>query len=242
MGRISKTFALFLTLTILMSCLTLLAVKSANAQTNTPVPEFSIKFVDGSYDVPANTSIDPFTGQTVTIPAQHINNQTIIVTIKNQTMLYEENYLNYQIQMKGYYSQEWTNISVIRANPHSQFTVVTYAIDGNNASGQFDDYLNQISSGSTVDFRVQAQIWVSATNPQNQMQAFWMGAISDWSPTLTITLTDGATSSFVSTSPTPNQSPTPTPTVPELSWLVIVPLLLSVLSIAVIIRHRKTAV
>ncbi len=39
-----------------------------------------------------------------------------------------------------------------------------------------------------------------------------------------------------------NQTPTlvPTPTVPELSWLVIVPLLLSLFSVAVIFRHRKT--
>lgn len=36
-------------------------------------------------------------------------------------------------------------------------------------------------------------------------------------------------------------SPTPTPTVPELSWLVIAPLLLSMLSAAVIVKHRKTA-
>ena len=35
-------------------------------------------------------------------------------------------------------------------------------------------------------------------------------------------------------------SPTPTPTVPELSWLAIVPLLLFLVSVAVIIRHRKT--
>jgi len=54
--------------------------------------------------------------------------------------------------------------------------------------------------------------------------------------------------------PTPSASPTPapsqnaptqsitisTPTVPELSWLVIVPLFLSVFSVAVIVRHRKT--
>ncbi len=36
-------------------------------------------------------------------------------------------------------------------------------------------------------------------------------------------------------------SPTPTPAVPEFSWLVILPLLLSVFSVAVILRHRKTA-
>jgi nitrous oxidase accessory protein NosD len=33
---------------------------------------------------------------------------------------------------------------------------------------------------------------------------------------------------------------TPTPTVPELSWLVIVPLLFSLLFVAVMLRHRKT--
>jgi hypothetical protein len=323
MGKISKTFALFLTLIIAMPCLTLLSIKSVNAQspetqnftyivsdyavnysivsskagylllvyqnyppfnieisfydgnqkvtdiagtnsyslsftttnyptqitmkvTNEPastpspttrpnIPEFSVRFADGSYDIPANGSIDPFTGQPVMVPAQHINNQTIIVTIKNQTVLYEENYLNYQIQMKGYYSQEWTNISVIRANPHSQFTVVTYAIDGNNASGQFDDYLNQISSGGTVDFRVQAQTWVSATNPQNQRQAFWMASVSDWSPAQTITLVNGATSTSVSLTP----SPTPSPSIPELSWLAIIPLMVSMICIAVLLRHRK---
>ena len=44
--------------------------------------------------------------------------------------------------------------------------------------------------------------------------------------------------SSVSTSPSP--TPTSTPTVPEFSWLVIVPLLLSIFSVAVILRQRKT--
>lgn len=35
-------------------------------------------------------------------------------------------------------------------------------------------------------------------------------------------------------------SPTPTPTVPEFSWLAIVPLFLSVFSVALFLRHRKT--
>ena len=39
--------------------------------------------------------------------------------------------------------------------------------------------------------------------------------------------------------PSLSLSPTPTPTVPELSWLVVVPLLLSLLSIAMVLRHRK---
>jgi parallel beta-helix repeat protein len=37
----------------------------------------------------------------------------------------------------------------------------------------------------------------------------------------------------------PTSSPTPTPSVPEFSWLMILPLFLSILSIAVLIRSRK---
>jgi hypothetical protein len=36
-----------------------------------------------------------------------------------------------------------------------------------------------------------------------------------------------------------NGSPSPTPTVPEFSWLTILPLLISVFSVAVVLRHRK---
>jgi hypothetical protein len=38
-----------------------------------------------------------------------------------------------------------------------------------------------------------------------------------------------------------NSSPSPSPTVPEFSWLAILPLLLSMFAVAVIVRHRKTA-
>jgi len=43
--------------------------------------------------------------------------------------------------------------------------------------------------------------------------------------------------------PQPSNSPStnPTPSIPELSWLVVLPLLLSLFFVAVIVRHRKTA-
>jgi hypothetical protein len=34
--------------------------------------------------------------------------------------------------------------------------------------------------------------------------------------------------------------PNPSPTVPEFSWLIILPLLLSVFSVVEVLRHRKT--
>ncbi len=57
---------------------------------------------------------------------------------------------------------------------------------------------------------------------------------------ITITMPNNTT---VPESATPTSSSTPnsTATVPELSWLVIVPLLLSVFSVALVVRHRKTA-
>jgi nitrous oxidase accessory protein NosD len=39
----------------------------------------------------------------------------------------------------------------------------------------------------------------------------------------------------------PTSLPTPTPAVQEFPWLVIVPLLLSLFSVAIVVRHRKTA-
>ena len=53
------------------------------------------------------------------------------------------------------------------------------------------------------------------------------GETSGWSNAETITV------------PSSSASPTPSPSIPELSWLVIVPLLLSVFAVAVILRHRK---
>lgn len=41
------------------------------------------------------------------------------------------------------------------------------------------------------------------------------------------------------TASTPTATSSPTPSIPELSWLAIIPLLLSMFSVAVILRHRK---
>lgn len=64
------------------------------------------------------------------------------------------------------------------------------------------------------------------------------GNITDSYP-LTTPYTVGNTGAQISTLSSPN--PTSTPTVPELSWLVIVPMLLSVFSIALSVKHRKAS-
>jgi hypothetical protein len=66
-----------------------------------------------------------------------------------------------------------------------------------------------------------------------------MNAVNNYS----FNMTSGGDAAFIiiyepTTIKTP--SPSPSPTVPELSWLAILPLFLSIFSIAVILRHRKT--
>jgi hypothetical protein len=92
MGKIGKTLALLLTLTIAMSALTLLTVKPINAQTtpsptpyhelpNPSVPEFTLKYIDNSHAVPPTTitTTDTFTGkqEVVTQEGYYIQNASI---------------------------------------------------------------------------------------------------------------------------------------------------------------------
>jgi hypothetical protein len=92
-------------------------------------------------------------------------------------------------------------------------------------------------NASSVDFQMQAQTgYYSRIYKQGQMpeatfatEGYWEDNFnpaekSDWSQTQTVDLTAGASS---------------TPTTPEFSWLMILPLFLSLLSIVFLFRKRK---
>jgi hypothetical protein len=64
------------------------------------------------------------------------------------------------------------------------------------------------------------------------------GEESGWSNTQTVAL-GGSVSVSTSPFPTYNPSPSQTPTVPELSWIIVLPLLVSMLSIAAIIKTKS---
>lgn len=85
MGSISKSFALILILIVVIASLSLIMIKPASAQTvpKPSVPEFTAKYVDRSYTVPASTTIDPYTGQNVTNPSYYVENRTLEIAIKN---------------------------------------------------------------------------------------------------------------------------------------------------------------
>lgn len=266
MGKTSKTIALILIVVIAFSCLSLLAAKPANAQTipKPSTPEFTLKLVDDSYDVPPTSTVNPYTGKTETSGGYRVTGYLeVYIKIANQpsTSLY------YQVQTKGHYSQDWSTIEeyVKEApafnprNPYqeqdynAQYTVLRYFDSGN------------LPREGQVDFRVQALVGTPLVyhtsdhlDLYNTFASFsFDGVASDWSDVQTLNLATDAVPAYGSqdttTNPTanptaiqtasptenPSSAPTPAPTVPEFAALAIVPLLVTILFIALILKHRK---
>lgn len=266
MSRISKTFALILTLIIVMSCFTLLIVRHANAQTipKPSVPEFKLKLVDNSYDVPATYSTDPYTGAKVLVEsAHHVNNGTIELWITNQQYSYSNGstfHIYYNVRTGGHFGSGvelyppfkqalgpnidsgWFIATNAPTQSNSTYTVVSLSSVHPPQTAPTATY----PPNAEVDFQVRAlvghdsKLWGSEHlgGIYSYYPAVALDSESDWSNNQTINLADGSVSVTPSSNPTVTQSSTPT--VPELSWLVIVPLLLSAFSAAVIVRHRKS--
>ena len=242
-----------------VSCLSLLMVKPANAQSGgqipnysdyipTPVvPQFTLRFVQSSYN---EIVTDPYTGA---ITTQQVNNSTIDIIIRNQPFTpynygweYKGEVVNrttslwYGVQAKGHYSQYWSDVNL---------DYPTY-YQSNSSYNTVLSIPNDYPANGTVDFRVRAitggyfppVLYSDINLPLN-----FISKNSTWSPTQTITIADGSSSSSISNSPNPTQSPTntlspttsPTPAVPEFSLLAVLPLFLSTLSIAIILKFRK---
>jgi hypothetical protein len=197
-------------------------------------PKFTLKLIDTSHDVPSSTTTttDPYTGkQTVTIhPGYHVQSGTIEVTIKNQQFTpysisnQHTIYLFYNVSYKGHYEDNWT-----------YYPSGEYPRDSDAATR-----IPQSTADNTVipftappegqmDFRVQAQIgyyngselYVMAPGAPFSLYTF-IGEVSGWSNTQTITIPASSTS----------PSASPTPTVPEFPLLAILPMLIVVLFIA----------
>jgi hypothetical protein len=79
-----RNVAVFLVLFVLPLS-SLILTKPIDAQVTSPnVPEFALRVIDNSYDIPSSTSINPYNGSTITHPGTHIENITVELSIKNQ--------------------------------------------------------------------------------------------------------------------------------------------------------------
>jgi len=110
---------------LLLASLFTLPTSSVAAQAGyqPSVPQFTVKLIDNSYDVPPSsyTVIDQYTGQetTKTFPGSHVIDRSIEVMVKNQPFTSYTNTsghaieLYYIIQVKGHYGEGWRSISKV---------------------------------------------------------------------------------------------------------------------------------
>jgi hypothetical protein len=190
MGRIGKSLALILILLIAISSLSLLMVRPAYAQSIPPkpsVPEFTIQFVPISSSV---TSTDPYTGKNVT---HQYKSNNIQITIRNQpfsaTVNGNASNLYYDIQIKGHFAQDWTDVysysdvssGNLPVQSSTEYTVVLIPAN--------------YQSGDKVDIQVKAILgyqyssWYSG--PQHDvpfMVYYFVNQASGWSTTQTFTM------------------------------------------------------
>jgi hypothetical protein len=209
MGNISRCFALFLAIVIVIPCLCFILAEPANAQTVPPsAPEFTVKQVDYSYDEPVTVSYstDPFSGQQIADQSggEHISGSTIVLTVKNQPFqpqnLTDGNVtaLRFVIQWKGHFAN-WND-------PPGVTGLTEY---GNQSGSDYstieipenDIRSRSISSGDQLDFRIRAQTghyytayhevdyhYIGAPSRIEQFTEFDVAQSSDWSSTQTLTI------------------------------------------------------
>ncbi len=246
MGSSGKSFALILILIMAISSLNLLMIKPASGQTSTPttssvpiptpsVPQFTAKFAL----VPNNITTIDASGQSTT---KQVQNETVQIIIKNQPFLPPDDLtsFNYNVRYKGHSQENWTEIFtdsearefLVPQNNSSENTSLSLYLSENQIEAQEYRFIYYQGYGQ-IDLQVEAIIVTFHPFAPHGDTGTWTYITSGWSPTQTITIPASSTS----TSPTP--TPTSSPAVPELTWWVIVPFLLSLFSAAVIFCHRK---
>lgn len=138
--------------------------------------------------------------------------------------------LYYNIRYKGQFTDSWTELyhaDTYISQQTGEYSTISFLLSGSYPSTVLGDlYRLNILAGSKVDFQVQA---LSGTTIRGSTQFGsgdkFTGQTSDWSTTQSIIIPT------TNISPNPTLISNPTPTVPELSWLVIVPLFLSLLTL-----------
>jgi hypothetical protein len=212
----SKKIFSVLTIFILLVSAALSVNSSSGQITNPSVPQFTVQYVDHSYDIPPSYGKDAYTGQTiVTSSGRHVDNRTIDVTIQNQLFApYLDSNNNtvglyYNIRSKGHFD-DWSESSVhvtngVQASTTSSSTVVSIDIS----------YWG-VQQGGQIDFQVAAVAGYPASD------AAYCGSVhfhtvsqSDWSSTQTITIGNPVITTPTQqpyTWSTPTMAPNPTAT------------------------------
>jgi hypothetical protein len=204
--------SLLLALLLILLSSNLLVIVSASAVSAPSVPEFTVNYVDASYDVPTTYSIDPYTGADVTHQGYHVQNRTIQVNIKNVPFTAYESggqkigyFLN--IRVKGFYDNDWLNVynpdNGYLMQSNSSYTTVAFSLDDN-----YFPFWDNIPGGGTVDVEVQSLVGSvhriqNASAPSILSMYPWVfdGQESGWSSTQTVTVPSSNTATEPTATP-----------------------------------------
>lgn len=250
MGKI-KAIVLVL---VLMFTSILLTEQASSVSATPSVPEFTVKFIDNSYDVPAEYEIDQFTGENVMVkPGEHVENMSIELTVTNPASLGNGG-LYYNFRFKGPYGDAWSyypfnpdgrstipyngqswgsgNLSPKLEASQTAYTTITLPLNMllSIASG-YTGSVN-VPKGGEIEFQIQALSGNIEIDPSGLLAGAhydFTGQSSGWSTTQTVTLSESS-----------NPANEPTPTVPEISTLIILPLLATMsLIITAVLRKKR---
>jgi hypothetical protein len=205
----------------------------AKTQATPSVPEFTLKYIDHSYDVPPTYAVDPFTGNKYTTQEGYrVENGSIEITIANQPFSSHRDangnnvLLFYDVQCRDNFGDYWRDLidlgcttyrvadnAIISVN--SKVTIISFGLGESNPLG-YVPWLGSVAVGTIMDFQVQAFIGyyaaqgsVDTSSGSNVQSLSFVGQSSGWSfeQTIAIPEEDPATDE-ITPSPTPVFTPT----------------------------------
>jgi hypothetical protein len=268
MSCLGRVFSILLIAVLAVS--SLLSIESAFAQTPTPspvpipkpsVPEYTIQLIGPEYVNPTTYYLDQNTGQIVADIGYTNKYSAVLVTIKNQPLVFDYSNVHligafgfyYNIQIKQHSSSSnWINIyhadNGYGVPSNSEYTNLSFSIEGQMGVGDL--------AGTQIDIHVQAMIGEigrqynpNATNMLDMYPYTFQGETSDWSPTQTVSIPANVPLTSDSTphpsSTLPNMGPTSPPVyvfadlAVDLALLAIAILVVIVVSLLLYVRHLK---
>ena len=253
-----------------LTLLTVKPVEAQIGVTNPAIPAFDVTLQTLPNYVQPTYGVDPSTGKAVVTKAGYTEEYVWVnVNIAGQPFQKYNNSagqtisLYYNVRWEGNHDSSWQSFNYSGGMQYYQDAYGDEAWGTQSTGVLIPVGFKGIDNGAValqlldptathIDFQVEAligyynsnDVFVGQTSGWSNTQTLEVSIPSDAAQSSTTTPSSTPTTSFIPrTSPTITKTPatSSTPAVPEFSILVILPLLLSVFSVAVILRHRKTA-
>jgi hypothetical protein len=153
----------------------------------------------------------------------------LVVTIKNQPYDSTFGTIYYNLRLKDHNAGNDSWIYPLDQLFYTYHTYPEQSTDSEYTNISITVQSNFLLLGIQNDIEIEAMLGTIGRDAHyNPAPYVFNGQTSDWSNTQTLNLNQMAV-----------VTPNPSPSVPEFSWLAILPLFISFLSVAVIVRHRK---